>query len=418
MKIIQRHLHSRILEARQAFPVVYINGPRQAGKTTLVQQFAKAKSHFITFDDVLERAAAKRNPLNYLKQSGNPLTLDEVQLVPELFRPLKILVDEQRYQALTSDAEPPNGNYLMTGSANLLAIPELADAMVGRMATLTLLPLSMSEVKENAPSSFLARCFAKDFSGIETKKNLSLTQAIRQASFPELRNMPDDMLATWFRNYVEKVTLEDPRHIYNLEKAEYMPMLLQVLAARAGSLVNDANIAAEIGLNAVTTRHYRGLLNNTFVTYHLNPWYRNISKRLVKSSKIYFYDTLLLCHLLGCNLQSLEKQHPQRFGHLLENFVLSELLKNNYATSGSVAISFYRTNDGREIDFILEKNRQLVAIEVKNAENITERDLSGIKELQQAVGKDFYCGIVLCNTPRVIAFDDNIYLLPFSALWH
>lgn len=416
MKAIKRRLQPLILEALESFPAVYINGPRQAGKTTLVRalQAKDFKSKFITFDDALERAAATRNPLGYMRESGTPLIIDEVQMAPDVFRPLKMLIDEQRQEALGSN-KSANGHYLLTGSANLMVIPELANAMVGRMATLTLLPLSAAEIK-NTTSHFLERCFSKDFSEIQTDKT-SLTEMIRKASYPELVQMSELMVDTWFKNYIQKITLEDPRHIYNLEKAEFMPILLQSLAARAGNLINDASIGREIGLNAVTTRNYRGLLDGTFVTNTLSPWYRNITKRLVKSDKIFFHDTMLLCHVLQSTPEDLAKNNPTRFGHVLENFVLSELCKSNFATGEKVSISFYRTNDGREIDFILEKQSKLVAIEVKHAENITDKDLAGIKELQASTGDDFHCGIVLCNTPRVIAYDKDIYLLPLSALW-
>ncbi len=416
MKAINRQLQPHILDALRSFPAVYINGPRQAGKTTLVKKLLAKdfKARFITFDDALERAAAMRNPLGYIKESGTPLIIDEVQMVRELFRPLKRVVDEQRQEALDRDISA-NGHYLLTGSANLMAIPELADAMVGRMATLTLLPLSASEVTDRT-SHFLERCFAKDFADIEAE-GTSLTTMMRKASFPELINMPESMTGRWFKNYIQKITLEDPRQIYNLEKAEYMPMLLQSLAARAGNLINDASIGREVGLNAVTTRNYRGLLNNGFVTNTLRPWYRNITKRLVKSNKIFFHDTMLLCHLLDSSPEILARNKPHIFGHVLENFILSELVKANHVTNEEVDISFYRTNDGREIDFILERQHKLVALEVKYAENITDKDLAGIKELQKATGEDFLCGIVLCNTPRVIAYDKDIYLLPFSSLW-
>lgn len=416
MKPIQRALQDRILEVLSSFPVIYINGPRQAGKTTLVGELLSQDfpARFITFDDPLERAAAMRNPYTYLKESGTPLIVDEVQMVPELFRPLKKLVDEQR-QARFSGADSANGSYLLTGSANLLATPELANAMVGRMATLTLLPLSVSEVR-NQSSHFLERCFAKEFSDIKSD-GTRLTEVIQEATYPELRQMTEQTLPIWFRNYIQKITLEDPRHLYNLEKAEYMPVLLQALAARAGSLINDAELGREVGLNAVTTRHYRGLLNNTFVTHTLSPWYRNLTKRLVKSPKLYFHDTLLLCHLMGSTPQELLRTHPGRFGHVLENFVLSELTKINHFTGETVDIRFYRTSEGRKIDFVLERQNKLVAIEVKHSESINDKDLAGIKELQQATGKDFHCGIVLCNTQRVIAYDTDIYLLPFNALW-
>ena len=404
MKVVKRHSKSLILDALKSFPAVYINGPRQAGKTTLARELSEEcdGAKFVTFDDTLERAAAIRNPL------------DEVQMAPPIFRPLKMLIDEQRQDALRHGANA-NGRYLLTGSANLAVTPELADAMVGRMATLTLLPFSAAEALSQT-SSFLDRCFSKDFSDIKTD-DVKLTEIIRKASYPELMHMPESMTDSWFKNYIQKITLEDPRHIYNLEKAEFMPVLLQSLAARAGNLVNDANIGRETGLNAVTTRTYRGILNGMFITNTLRPWCRNITKRLVKSDKIFFYDTMLLCYLLGTVPEEALKNNPTRFGHILENFVLSELCKYNFAAGEKLTVSFYRTNDGREIDFVLEKQGKLTAVEVKHAEHVTDKDLAGIKELQAAVGDDFRCGIILCNTPRVIAYDENIYLLPFSALW-
>ncbi len=416
MKAVKRLLQPLILDSLKSFPAVYINGPRQAGKTTLVRELLAKdfKAKFITFDDALERAAAQSNPLGYMRESGSPLIIDEVQMASEIFRPLKMLIDEQRSKELSGGADA-NGRYLMTGSANLRVIPELADAMVGRMATLTLLPLSVAEVQNTKPG-FIERCFSRDFSGINIG-DTRLTDFIRAATYPELIKMPDSMTDSWFKNYIQKVTLEDPRHIYNLEKADFMPALLKSLAARAGSLVNDASIGREIGLNTVTTRSYRGILNGTFVTNTLSPWHRNIAKRFVKSGKIFFHDTMLLCYLLGSSPEDLAKNDPGRFGHILENFVLSELCKSNFATGEKVSVSFYRTNDGREIDFILENQGKLVAIEVKHSENITGKDLAGIRELQAATGKDFHCGIVLCNTPRVINYGANVYLVPFSALW-
>lgn len=415
MKIITRQIENQILASLKSFPVVYINGPRQAGKTTLVHTLLAEKfpAKFITFDDVLERSAVMRNPYIYIKESGTPLIIDEVQMAPDMFRSLKKLVDEQRLKALENGVA--NGNYLLTGSANLLAIPELANAMVGRMATLTLLPFSVSEILGKKPH-FLEKCFNKDFSEI-SNKSISITDAMQKATYPELASMPENMIFSWFRNYIQKITLEDPRHLYNLEKAEYMPALLQALAARAGSLINDADIGRDIGLNAVTTRQYRSLLEQTFITNTLKPWHRNITKRLVKSHKLYFQDVMLLCHILRSTPAELAKNQPGCFGHVLENFVLSEICKANYATGEKFEISFYRTNDGREVDFVLEYQQKIIAIEVKYTESITEKHLSGLRELQQITQKDFHVGIILCNTQRVIAYDDNIYLVPLSALW-
>lgn len=396
--------------------MVYINGPRQAGKSTLVRKLLidDYKARYVTFDDSMERSAAIRNPLNYLEESGTPLIIDEVQMAREIFRPLKKVVDDLRYEALNKKSKP-NGKYLLTGSANLITIPELASAMVGRMSTMTLLPFRVGEVLGH-DSQFIKRCFSKDFTNIKPTRQ-SLIEAMGVASFPELMNIPKSMHDNWFREYVKKITFDDPRNIYNMEKAEFMPPLLTALAARAGNLVNDADLGRDIGINPTTVKNYRKLLNDTFITYQLRPWYRNINKRLVKASKVYLYDTKLLCHLINAQLEDLPKSQPSIFGHVLENFVLSELVKENHILGDKVNISFYRTNDGKEVDFILEAAGKIVAIEVKHAENITNNDVVGIRELQQTLGKDFVCGIILCNTKQVIPFDKNIYLVPINALW-
>lgn len=417
MKLIERSIKELILDALKDFPVVYINGPRQAGKTTLAKELLHREfpAPFVTFDDLLERGAAKRNPRSYLKAAPSGLIIDEVQLVPEIFRPLKQIIDEERLAAL-KEGKHLSGRYLLTGSANLIATPALADAMVGRMATMTLLPLSVAE-KLGKKSNFLERCFQRDFSELRRDDALPLPVAMSYGSFPDFVRMEEGKRETWIRSYASKVMLEDPRQMYHLEKAQFMPLLLESLAARAGSLVNDASISREIGLSTSTTRNYRALLDQTFVTYALKPWHRNISKRLVKSGKIYFYDVMLLCHLLGQSPQFLAKNSPHRFGHVLENFVLSELLKAKYSSLKEVKIRFYRSSEGKEVDFVLEWEGKLIAIEVKHAEMVTEKDLAGIKELEQLVGEELHCALILCNTPRALPFGPKTYLVPFSALW-
>lgn len=419
MQIIKRHLTSLVISDMQAFPVVYVNGPRQAGKSTLVRELILpdySKARYVTFDDILERGAAARNPTEYLSGTEFPFVIDEVQLAPELFRPLKKVVDEARIAKLKSGQAKPNGRYLLTGSANLAAIPALADAMVGRMGIRTLYPLSAAEIWRGK-GDFIDRAFMGEFAKAD-KKDRTILDAIQVATFPELLNMKPTHAKSWFDNYVRKVTLEDPRQIYNLEKAEFMPLLLQALAHRAGSLINDADLSRDVGLNTITTRTYRKLLEATFTVLDLQPWHRNVHKRLVKTGKGYFYDTRLLCHVLGRTPEELIKNNLTRFGHVLENYVATELLKLINNRGSDCTLLFYRTRDGKEVDFVLENAQgKIIGIEVKNAENVTERDLSGFQELREAAGKDFLRGIVLCNTPRVLPFGKDITLLPFSALW-
>jgi len=413
----ERHLESQVLRSLGAFSVVYLNGPRQAGKSTLARMLidsGRFKAKYVSFDSGKTRSTARLSPSEFLRAQGGPLVIDEVQRVPEIFDAIKSAVDDKRYEALTEGDEDA-GLYLLTGSASLDVLPLLAHAMTGRMVTRTLLPLSVGEAIGSKPT-FLERCFGGDFSGID-RDGISVACAIGMTGFPRPLLLPDRERSEWYEDYENMIALQDIGQIYSLEKAECLPGMLQSLALRAGSLVNDASLGRELGLNAVTTKTYRRLLNQTFVTNSLAPWTRNFGKRLVKSKKIYFCDTMFLCHLLGSSPGELALKAPHRFGHVLENFVFSELEKANHASSAQVKMSYFRTSAGSEVDFVLERDRKVVAIEVKQSENVSKGDIKGIFELKEALGESLLRSVVLCNVPHVLPFGEDIYLVPFSALW-
>ena len=184
-----------------------------------------------------------------------------------------------------------------------------------------------------------------------------------------------------------------------------MPNLLRILASRAGGLVNDADIARDVGLNPVTSRNYKTLLKMLFLTFELAPWYRNIGKRLVKSAKGYITDTLLLSHLLQYDLSDLERNRPALFGHVLENFVATELLKLMTFHNDKLDLLHFRTSENKEVKFVVEKpGGQLAAIEVKQRDNVIKSDFKGLEYLQSITGDDFVCGIVLYRGRDVVPF--------------
>lgn len=418
MAIIQRTQKKQVLETMEAFPATYINGPRQAGKTTLARDLlAKEFSgQYITFDDLLERNAAIQNPNGFVEGLGEKAILDEVQMVPDVFLALKKHIDERRFAYKIEKKNNPNGSFLLTGSASLWSIPKLADAMVGRMGTVTLYPLSATEISGD-DFNFIDYLFDKKFSDLK-KSNIFLTDMITKASYPELLDLSDTAHNTWFQNYIKKITLDDPQQIYHIEKADRMPLLLQALAVRVCNLVNDADLSRDTGLTSVTARSYRNLLQATFIAMEMRPWYRNVGKRLVKAGKIHFYDTNLLCHVLGHSLETMKRQNPKLFGHAIQNFVATELLKQANNSRQRYDLTFYRTRDGGEVDFVLERHDgKYVAIKVKHAENITAKDLKGIKEFSELAGDDLITSIVLCNAPRVLEYEKNIFLVPFNTMW-
>lgn len=414
MKTVPRYLKQRILEALKISPVVFVNGPRQAGKSTLVQELPEEgfQAEYVTFDNATQMAAAAMAPEEFLISRKHALIIDEVQLVPEIFRALKSAVDAIR----RTEKKSANGRFLLTGSANILALPKLADALVGRMSVLTLYPFSCAEViggKGNA----LKRIFEQDFAMLKNKE-LTLLQAIELATFPEISGKKAAVRSVWFEGYLTTILQRDVKMLAELEKVALLPILLRVLASRAGSLINDADISREIGLNAVTGKFYRKILQMMFLAFDIPPWFRNIGKRLVKSPKGYLIDTLLLCHMLGYMIEELPKKMPHLFGHVAENFVATELLKLLSFGAHIERLLYFRTSDGKEVDFVIESpDGSLAGIEVKISEIVNGSDFKGLNELQDLVKEEFKVGIVLYMGKDVIPFGKNLWAIPMHILW-
>ncbi len=413
MPHIHRQIKNRLLEALALSPVVFLNGPRQAGKSTLVQKIAKDNfpAEYVTFDSITQMAAAANAPENYLKDRKGALIIDEVQLVPDIFRALKIVVDELRQE----QGGKVKGQFLLTGSANIMALPKLSDPLVGRMRILTLHPFSGAEVL-NGTGHFIDKLFNADFQKDDGKHKL--TDVIRLATFPEISGVHSQERTGWFDSYITTILQRDVRALAEIEKLSALPNLLRILASRAGGLINDADIARSAGLNHITARNYKTLLKMLFLTFDVAPWYRNIGKRLVKSPKGYVSDTLLLCHLLQYELDDLKKNRPELFGHVLENFVAAELLKLISASNSKLDMFHFRTSDNQEVDFVLEKpNGQLAAIEIKKRDHVDAADFKGLKTLQQLTADDFVCGVVLYRGKDVVPFGKKLWAVPLSALW-
>ena len=413
MKHIGRHIKDKVLSALEVNPVVYVNGPRQAGKSTLVQKLSQKEfpAEYVTFDSITQMSAASNSPETYLKEREGALIIDEVQLVPEIFRALKSVVDELRLE----QSGKLKGRFLLTGSANIMALPKLSEPLVGRVSVLTLYPLSGAEAL-NGKGDFIEKLFARKF--FKDEKNRKVIDVMRLATFPEISGVKSDERVQWFDGYLTTILQRDVRALAEIEKLSALPNLLRILSNRAGGLINDADIARDAGLVHVTSRNYRSLLKLLFLTFEVSPWYRNIGKRLVKSPKGYVCDTLLLCHLLQYELSDLEKNRPELFGNVLENFVATELLKLIANKGSRFHLHHFRTGDNKEADFVLEQpNGQLAAIEVKSRDRVDKSDFKGLEALQALTGEDFICGVVLYRGKDVVPFGDKLWAVPMSNLW-
>lgn len=418
MDTLYRYVIPRILEALQVSPIVFLNGARQSGKSTLAQTILDKigrdnyPAEYITFDRPTQMAAAAAAPETFLTAHKNGLVIDEVQLVPEVFRALKVVIDELRLTQKTN----VNGRYLLTGSANVLALPRLADPLVGRMTVITLYPFSAAEAT-GGKGDGLERILKLDFAGINDR-GVSLIQAIERGTFPEIAFKKSRERTIWFDGYLSTILQRDVKMLADLEKIAALPGLLRLLAARAGNLVNDSEVARELGLNPVTSKFYRNILKMMFLNFDVPPWYRNIGKRLVKSPKGFLIDSALLCYLLGLEITEIQGGKPELFGHVLENFVATELTKLMSFGHPELKLYHFRTNDGKEVDFVIERpDGSLFGIEIKKSESVRVDDFRGLHVLADLAKKDFTGGVVLYGGKEAVPFGENLWAVPLHILW-
>jgi predicted AAA+ superfamily ATPase len=384
-------------------PVILINGPRQSGKTTLVRQYMPSLTYYTLDDDNLLNAA-KHDPRGFIKRIDRGI-IDEVQRAPGLLRAIKLSVDQNRAP----------GRFLLTGSANLLALPQIGDSLAGRMEVLTLLPLSLAEI-ERKEGYFLTYAQTQSWPLTKANKFDYQLQALT-GGYPEMLTRHDPSRRNaWARAYIKAIVERDVKDISSIEKLIEMPRLLEILAQQSGKLTNFTQIGGQLNLDVKTAQKYVSLLENLFLVKRLPPWHANALSRLVKTPKLHFLDSGLLACLNRITLARLEADRSM-IGALLETWVYSELLKAISMTSGSWDIFHYRDKDQIEVDFVLENQEQkIIGIEVKASSTVFNHDFRGLKKLSSLVGGNWISGIVLYDGEQCLPFGDTLWAIPFSLL--
>lgn len=408
MGMYKRHLSEKILSAVSDTPVVLINGGRQTGKSTLVKDLLSTSHAYWTFDDSSTISAVKNDPIGFVSNLKFPVILDEIQRVPEIFLPIKTIVDKERHP----------GQFVLTGSANVLMLPNLADSLAGRMEIHTLYPLSQGEIL-GIKEDFISQLFGLgNLDALETLSFDSLVDRILKGGYPEIqKRLSFDRQKEWFRSYVMTILQKDIRDLSDLEGLMELPNLLSLLASRAGNLLNMSELSRSLGIPNTTLKRYLTLLERVYFVHTLPAWSRNYTKRLVKAPKVYLNDTGLLTYLMGINKEGL-LENSRLLGHVLENFVVMELLKQITWSKVMVNAYHYRTFAGKEVDIVLESmDLKVVGIEVKLSKTVSVSDFKGIDELEKEVGEKFCQGIVLYAGDRVIPFAHNKKAVPLSCLW-
>ena len=406
-KLYPRAAARRITAALADTPVVMVNGPRQCGKTTLVRTMAEARRAYITLDDETTLAAAQADPAGFIRDLDRAI-IDEVQRAPDLLRAIKRSVDDDRRP----------GRFLLTGSANILAIPRAAESLAGRMEIVTLLPLAQAEIHGRG-SRFLEQVFAGRISPPQTLLvGKDLVEAAVIGGYPEMlgRSGPQRR-AAWARDYVRAIVERDVRDIAEIDKLEQMPRLLRALAHHAGQLTNFSQLAGQLRLDDKTARRYAGVLEQLFLVRRVEPWFRNHLKRIVKTPKLHFLDSGLLAALIGATSERIAKDRSL-FGPILETFVVAEILKLATWSDIAVTLHHYRDKDQDEVDLVLEDaGGALVGIEVKAAATVTAADFKGLRKVADVAGDAFRLGIVLYDADRIVPFGEKLYAVPLSCLW-
>jgi predicted AAA+ superfamily ATPase len=409
--MIKRHLLDVLKACLADTPAVFLAGPRQAGKSTLAQSLCKGGSRrrYLTFDDAGVTAAARRDPAGFLSGLKGDVVLDEVQRVPELFLAMKSVIDRERRA----------GRFLLTGSAAVLVIPQVAEALAGRVEILNLWPFSQGEIEGNR-ECFIDASFHERFP-LDTGKLLSrraLCTAIIRGGFPEARGRATaERRDAWFRSYVSTLLSRDVRDLAAIEGLSELPHLLRLLAERTGGLLNYADVSRSTTLPQSTVKRYMTLLEGLFLIRRVPPWSGSRTVRLVKAPKVYPVDCGLASHLADADVETLNER-PERLGPLLEAFVVGEIVKQIGWSRLRPALHHFRTHAGREVDLVLEDRRgRCVAIEVKAAASLGSGDVQGIEAFASAAGRRFRRGILLYTGREMVPFASNIHALPISSLW-
>ena len=403
----ERFLEYHVRESLSDTPVVLIVGPRRAGKTTLVRKIGESSRTYMTLDDGTALDAAQSDPVGFLR-GLDQATIDEVQRAPELLLAIKKTVDEN-YRP---------GRFLLTGSANVMTLPRVADSLAGRIETLRMLPLARAEIRGRTPT-FLQQLFTGDFRGVrEAMVGDELVRIALTGGFPEaLARESERRQQAWARSWLDSVLTRDLRDIAEVERLAELPRFVRLLAEHSGQLVNYSRFGSSIGVSHKTGQRYVRLLEQIFLVATLQPWHTNALKRIAKTPKLHFLDCGLLAAARGLTFARIKADRRQ-FGALLESYVFSEILKLMTASDMQLTPHHFRDQQMHEVDIVLERDDgTIVGIEVKAAATVRSSDFAGLRILAETFGERFAYGVVLYDSADIVPFGKKLAAVPISSLW-
>ncbi len=407
--ILPRGIKHALNEAMTDTPVVCLLGPRQCGKSTLARSLDPARQ-YLTLDDGNLLAAAIKDPGGFIGQFPGNITLDEVQRAPEILLAIKRAVDENRRP----------GRFLLTGSANLLQLPHLPDSLAGRMECLYLHPLSEAE-KSRRGGHFLARWLDNDLIDPMVRDVVmmpsTLPGRIVLGGYPEPQGRGYVRARQWHRQYLTAVIDRDVHDVARVRDSSEVARLLEILSHQTANLLNTSSLANDLKLDRQTVERYLSVLEKLFLIRRLAPWHRNSAKRLIKTPKVHFVDSGLASSLAGISTTDwLTKR--DKFGHLLESFVVQQLIAQAGWTDTDLRFWHYRDKDQVEVDVVMTRGSKVWGVEVKASATLHHSDGNGLRRLAAQAGNDFQSGIVFYDGSLVLQLDGpKILAVPLELLW-
>ena len=404
-----RNITTELLEALTDSPALFLRGARQVGKSTLAKNLPVEDfpAKYVTLDNATSLALASEDPTGFIAGQPTPVIIDEIQRVPELLLAIKEAIDEDR--------KP--GQYVLTGSANLLTLPLISDSLAGRMEIQTLWPLSQAELHGNA-TDFVQTLFNRDFVHHIGTIEFDLPTLLITGGYPEAiaRKTPRRRSA-WFDSYLTSIVERDIRDIARIQETATMLKLTRLLATRTANQLNLSEVSRTMQVPNATIGRYMDLLEKVFHIHFIPAWAPNLGKRLVKAPKLYMVDCGLAAHLMGADETRL-KNTPELSGHLVETFVVNEILKSLTWSSVSATAYHFRTHAGLEVDLVLEKpSGEVACVEIKGSAQVAPKNFRGLQALKKDLGDKFKTGVVLYGGKDIVPFGDDMFAVPISVLW-
>ena len=404
---IRRYLSGTVLEVIKTFKVLYLGGPRQVGKTTLLHHLAKELAiNYVSLDDIGVRQTAKNDPKLFIEDHPAPLLIDEIQYAPELLSYIKIKVD----------ASDKRGQYWLTGSQQFKVMRNLQESLAGRVGILNLLGLSQGETDKKKPEGqpFLPKKTRLIDKVTRPVNSQLLFRKILTGFFPALYLKNHSDLNIFYRSYVQTYMDRDLREIYGINKTMEFHRFLQLCAGRTGQILSYSDLARDAGVSVHAAKEWIDILENTMQIYLLRPYYPNLSKRIIKAPKLYFLDTGLATYLTKWqDVDSLK--NGAMAGAFFETLVVAEIIKSYIFRGKEPPVYYFRDKEGHEIDLLIESGRVLHPIEIKLASQINTTHSTNLNYLYSQV-PGLGQGAIVCLSPERYRLTEKIEVVPYSLI--